>query len=57
MLLANTIRSMAILVGITLFLGCAATQPVRVLPKGERRFISFIGGPVLPNQLPTPALP
>ncbi len=57
MLLTNAARSVAILASITLFLGCAATQPVRVLPKGERRFISSIGGPVLPNQLPTPALP
>ncbi len=57
MLLTNTRRLVIVLATVALSLGCAATQPVRVLPKGERRFISSIGGPVLPNQLPTPALP
>lgn len=36
---------------------CAATQPIRVLGKGERRFISSIGGPLLPNHTPTGFIP
>ncbi len=40
-----------------LALGCAATQPVRVLPKGQSRLISSIGGPLLPHHTPTGLIP
>jgi hypothetical protein len=36
---------------------CSATQPVRVLTKGERRWISSVGGPLLPNHVPTGLIP
>jgi len=38
-------------------LGCSATQPVRVLNLGERRWIASVGGPLLPNHVPTGMLP
>jgi hypothetical protein len=34
-------------------MACSATQPVRVLSRGERRFISSLGGPLLPHHVPT----
>jgi hypothetical protein len=37
--------------------GCTATQPVRVLPKGQSRFIASLGGPVLPKGAPTIVIP
>jgi hypothetical protein len=42
---------------IVSMLGCAATQPVRVLAKGEHRWIASVGGPVLPNHVPTKLIP
>jgi len=38
---------------VSVALGCTATQPVRVLTRGERRFISSLGGPLLPHHVPT----
>jgi hypothetical protein len=37
--------------------GCAATQPVRVLPKGQSRVIASVGGPYLPGGSPTKVIP
>lgn len=37
--------------------GCTATQPVRVLHKGESRWLASIGGPLLPNHTPTGLIP
>lgn len=53
-------RFVALPVGAFLLLtlsACSATQPVRVLTKGERRWISSVGGPLLPNHLATKILP
>ncbi|MBI3791763.1 MAG: hypothetical protein HY275_12920 [Gemmatimonadetes bacterium] len=36
---------------------CAATQPVRVLHANETRWVASVGGPLLPNSLPTGVLP
>jgi hypothetical protein len=36
---------------------CTATQPVRVLPKGQSRWISSLGGPLLPHHAPTGFIP
>jgi hypothetical protein len=36
---------------------CAATQPVRVLPKGQSRLIGSVGGPLLPHHAPTGFIP
>lgn len=36
---------------------CAATQPVRVLPKGQSRWVASIGGPLLPHHSPTGFIP
>jgi hypothetical protein len=36
---------------------CTATQPVRVLPKGQSRWISSIGGPLLPHHTPGGVIP
>ncbi len=38
-------------------LGCAATQPVRVLHSGERRWIASVGGPLQPHHVPQGVLP
>ncbi|MDQ8165394.1 MAG: hypothetical protein P3A28_06510 [Gemmatimonadota bacterium] len=38
-------------------LACTATQPVRVLPKGQSRWISSIGGPLLPHHTPGGVIP
>jgi hypothetical protein len=43
--------------GIALSLGCAATQPVRVLRQGEIRWIGSVGGPLLPDHVPTKVIP
>lgn len=48
------------LAGVTLafaLAGCSATQPVRVLTKGERRWIASVGGPMLPNHVVTKIIP
>lgn len=42
---------------IQLLTGCAATQPVRVLPQGQSRWVSSIGGPLLPHHAPTGFIP
>ena len=36
---------------------CTATQPVRVLPKGQSRWIASLGGPLLPNHTATGFIP
>ncbi len=36
---------------------CTATQPVRVLHKGESRWIASLGGPLLPHSSPTGVVP
>ena len=36
---------------------CTATQPVRVLRKGETRLIASVGGPLLPHHAPTGFVP
>jgi hypothetical protein len=36
---------------------CAATQPVRVLPKGQSRVIASVGGPWQPKKSPTVVVP
>ena len=43
--------------GACLVTGGAATQPVRVLPKGESRLISSVGGPLLPHHTPVGFIP
>jgi hypothetical protein len=45
------------LFGSQLVSGCTATQPVRVLPKGQSRWISSVGGPLLPHHAPTGFIP
>jgi hypothetical protein len=47
----------ALVAGMALSLGCAATQPVRVLRQGETRWIASVGGPVLPDHVPTKLIP
>lgn len=42
---------------IQLLTGCAATQPVRVLRQGQSRWVSSIGGPLLPHHAPTGFIP
>lgn len=43
---------------IAILLGaCAATQPVRVLPKGETRWTASMGGPLLPHHVPRGFIP
>jgi hypothetical protein len=51
------IRRMLAVPIIMSVLGCAATQPVRVLGKGEHRWIASVGGPVLPDHVPTKLIP
>ncbi len=48
---------LALLSGIAFSLGCAATQPVRVLRRGEHRWVTSVGGPVLPDHVPTKVIP
>jgi len=56
LLLTRHVR-LALVAGIGVSLGCAATQPVRVLRRGELRWISSVGGPVLPDHVPTKVIP
>lgn len=51
------LRTVTVMVLAAIAQGCAATQPVRVLAEGERRWISSIGGPVLPEHTPTKFIP
>ena len=46
-----------LLFAVELTTACAATQPVRVLPKGQSRWISSLGGPLLPHHAPTGFIP
>lgn len=57
MRLHTTPARVALISLVTLSLGCAVTQPVRVLGKGERRWISSIGGPLLPGHVPSKVIP
>lgn len=48
-----------LVIGLVLLVtgACTATQPVRVLPKGQSRWIGSFGGPLLPNHTPTGLIP
>ena len=46
-----------LLLAVELTTACTATQPVRVLPKGQSRWISSLGGPLLPHHAPTGFIP
>ena len=50
-------RTSFVLVAAVALVGCAATQPVRVLNRGEHRWIASVGGPLLPHHVPTGILP
>lgn len=52
--LARTTATAALAVMTT---ACAATQPVRVLPKGQSRIIASVGGPWQPKKSPTVVVP
>jgi hypothetical protein len=56
-LLERIARPAAWIVVAVVTTACAATQPIRVLGKGERRFISSVGGPLLPHHAPTGFIP
>jgi hypothetical protein len=45
------------LVALAASVACTATQPVRVLPMGQTRWIASVGGPVLPQHVPTKIVP
>lgn len=36
---------------------CAATVPIRVLPKGETHVVASVGGPIVPDKSPTVVVP
>ena len=36
---------------------CTATQPVRIIPRGQSRIIASVGGPYLPKGSPTAVIP
>lgn len=46
-----------VLAGALTTTACTATMPVRVLPKGESRWIASVGGPLLPHHAPTGFIP
>ncbi|HVT38141.1 MAG TPA: hypothetical protein VHE78_03795 [Gemmatimonadaceae bacterium] len=56
---SRSCSSLVVLVACTLVssLACTATQPVRVLPKGQSRVIASLGGPYLPRSTPTALVP
>ncbi len=49
------------LIGVTaalqLVTGCAATLPVRVLPRGQSEWTASVGGPLIPHHVPTGIVP
>jgi len=53
----RALRRYGVLLFATVHIACTATQPVRVLPKGETRWISSLGGPLLPHHAPTGFIP
>ena len=51
------LAALTVLAACAVLTACSATQPVRVLTLGERRWIASVGGPLLPNHVPTGLLP
>ena len=51
------LRTVAAVGLAALSVACAATQPVRVLAKGQSRWIASVGGPLLPHHTPGGIIP